>query len=130
MVAYVHRYARQQRIGVVLTSSFERGCREPQSHSGLAYEGHSRHEWRLDQLHCCPLHVIVDIDVALCGGDALVTSERSQHPYADALAGQCGDERAPTTVTAGPVDTCMPVQPPHKLAKGVASESISLLCPE
>ena len=60
----------------------------------------------LNQLHCPTLHIIINVNVALGGGDVGVTNEAGKQTDADTFIGQCGDEGAATAMTATASDTC------------------------
>ena len=59
-----------------------------------------------NQFKCPTLHVVVNVNVALGGGDVGVTHKACKQANADTFIGQCCDEGAATAVTTTPSDTC------------------------
>ena len=73
----------------------------------------------LNQLHGSTFHVVVNVNVALSGGDIRVPNEAGKQADADTFIGQCGDEGAATAVTTPSSDTCTFVQVVEVLGHGV-----------
>ena len=74
---------------------------------------------KLNQLHSPSLHVVVDVDVALCDGDGTMPCQTGQHSHPNAFAGQRGDEVATPTVATAPTDACPFVHPVEVLTQRV-----------
>ena len=80
---------------------------------------------RLDQFHSIAFHLIIDINVALCSGNALMPDQARQQSNADAFVGQCGDEGAPPAVTAAPIHPRPLVQVVKVLGHGVGAKALA-----
>ena len=79
---------------------------------------------RLDQFHSIAFHLIIDIDVALRSGNALMPDQACQQANANPFVGQCGDERASPTVAAAPIHPRPFVQVVEVLGHGVGAKAL------